>query len=52
MLTVCFHGVESTGKSVMAARMHERFGWPCVAEFGREYCETHGTDLTLSLIHI
>jgi len=47
MITVCFHGAESTGKSVMAARLFERFGWPCVPEFGREYCETHGTDLIM-----
>lgn len=47
MLTVCFHGAESTGKSVMAAHLFERFGWPCVPEYGREYCETHGTDLTM-----
>lgn len=48
MLTVCFHGAESTGKSVMAARLFERFGWPCVPEYGREYCETRGTDLTMA----
>ncbi|HQS98064.1 MAG: N-acetylglucosamine-6-phosphate deacetylase [Novosphingobium sp. 16-62-11] len=48
MLTVCFHGAESTGKSVMAARLNQRFGWPVVAEFGREYCETHGTDLVMA----
>lgn len=47
MLTVCFHGAESTGKSVMAARLREQFGWPVVREYGREYCETHGTDLTM-----
>lgn len=45
MLTVCFHGAESTGKSVLAARLHQRHGWPVVPEYGREYCETHGTDL-------
>lgn len=47
MLTVCFHGAESTGKSVMAGRLAARFGWPCVPEYGREYCERHGTDLTM-----
>lgn len=47
MLTVCFHGAESTGKSVMAGRLFERFGWPCVPEYGREYCETNGTDLVM-----
>lgn len=48
VLTVCFHGAESTGKSVMAARLHDRFGWPVVAEYGREYCEANGTDLAIS----
>ncbi len=47
MITVCFHGAESTGKSVMAGRLFERFGWPCVPEYGREYCETNGTDLMI-----
>ncbi|MFY7836506.1 MAG: AAA family ATPase [Novosphingobium sp.] len=47
MLTVCFHGAESTGKSVMGERLHERFGWPCVPEYGRTYCEEHGTDLSM-----
>ncbi len=45
MLTVCFHGAESTGKSVMAARLNARFGWPVVAEYGRDYCEARGTDI-------
>ncbi|WP_068071179.1 AAA family ATPase [Novosphingobium lentum] len=48
VIRVCLHGAESTGKSVLAARLHARFGWPVVPEFGREYCETHGTDLTLA----
>lgn len=48
MLTVCFHGAESTGKSVMAAQLNTRFGWPVVAEYGREYCELHGTDLAMA----
>lgn len=39
MKTVCFHGAESTGKSVMAQRLSQRFGWPWVPEFGRAYCE-------------
>lgn len=48
MLTVCFHGAESTGKSVMAERLHRRHGWPVVPEFGRHYCETRGTDLAMA----
>ena len=43
MIRVCFHGAESTGKSVLAQRLQQRFGWPWVAEYGREYAETHGT---------
>lgn len=48
MLTVCFHGAESTGKSVLAQRLQDRFGWPWVPEYGREYCERYGTDLTMA----
>lgn len=47
MIRVCFHGAESTGKSVLAQRLRTRFGWPWVAEYGREYAETHGTDFTM-----
>lgn len=48
MLRVCFHGAESTGKSVLAARLHDRFGWPWVPEYGREYCERNGTNLSMA----
>lgn len=48
MLRVCFHGAESTGKSVLAARLHHRFGWPWVPEYGRDYCERNGTDLSMA----
>lgn len=44
MITVCLHGAESTGKSVLA----ERLGYPWVPEYGRTYCEQHGTDLTMT----
>jgi NadR type nicotinamide-nucleotide adenylyltransferase len=44
MKTVCLHGAESTGKSVLAARL----GYPWVPEYGRTYCEEHGTDLTMA----
>ena len=52
MITVCFHGAESTGKSVLARALSEQFGYPWVPEFGREYCEakfarTGSTDLTM-----
>lgn len=44
MIRVCFHGAESTGKSVLA----ERLGYPWVPEYGRAYCEERGTDLTMA----
>ncbi|MDE2561925.1 MAG: AAA family ATPase [Sphingomonadales bacterium] len=47
MKRICLHGAESTGKSVLAQRLHARFGWPWVAEYGREYCETRGTELVM-----
>ncbi|WP_295630836.1 ATP-binding protein [Novosphingobium sp.] len=51
-MTVCFHGAESTGKSVLARALSARFGYPWVPEFGREYCEdkfarTGSTELTM-----
>ena len=52
VITVCFHGAESTGKSVLALALAARFGYPWVPEFGREYCEakfarTGSIDLTM-----
>lgn len=47
-LTICFHGAESTGKSVLAARLSQARGWPVVPEFGRIWAETHGTDFTMA----
>ena len=44
MITVCLHGAESTGKSVLA----ERLAYPWVPEYGRTYCEERGTDLTMA----
>ena len=46
--SVCLHGPESTGKSTIAPRLAQQFGGICVAEFGRTYCETFGTDLTMA----
>ena len=45
---VCFHGAESTGKSVLAAKLAHELGIVLVPEYGREYCETRGTDLTMA----
>ncbi len=44
MIRICFHGAESTGKSVLA----EKLGLPWVPEYGRAYCEERGTDLTMA----
>jgi NadR type nicotinamide-nucleotide adenylyltransferase len=44
VIRVCLHGAESTGKSALAARL----GYPWVAEYGRAYCEAHGTDLAMA----
>lgn len=46
--TVCFHGAESTGKSVLADRLARELGLPWVPEFGRTYCEERGTDLVMA----
>lgn len=45
MIRVCFHGAESTGKSVMARKLAHQYGCPWIPEFGRAYCESLGTDL-------
>jgi NadR type nicotinamide-nucleotide adenylyltransferase len=44
--TVCLHGPESVGKSVLAADLAAHFRTVFVPEYGRTYCEKHGTDLT------
>lgn len=41
----CLHGVESTGKSMMAERLARHFGTVWTPEYGRAHCETHGIDL-------
>lgn len=46
--TICLHGPESTGKSTMAPRLAKHYDSVCIAEFGRTYCETYGTDLTMA----
>ncbi|QGN54797.1 AAA family ATPase [Novosphingobium sp. Gsoil 351] len=48
MIRVCFHGAESTGKSVLGQKLASELGRPFVPEYGREYCETRGTDLTMA----
>jgi NadR type nicotinamide-nucleotide adenylyltransferase len=48
VIRVCFHGAESTGKSSLARKLATRFGCPLVAEYGRTYAETRGTDFALA----
>jgi NadR type nicotinamide-nucleotide adenylyltransferase len=51
-ITICLHGPESTGKTLMAPRLAADLGGTTVKEYGRDYAETHGiafsmTDLVL-----
>lgn len=48
MITVCFHGAESTGKSVLADKLSHELGATWVPEYGRTYCEERGTDLDMA----
>lgn len=48
MKTVCFHGAESTGKSVLCEHFLVQRGWPYVPEYGRTYTEERGVDLTMA----
>lgn len=48
MISVCFHGAESTGKSVLAQHLSRELGCRWVPEFGRTYCEQRGTDLAMA----
>jgi NadR type nicotinamide-nucleotide adenylyltransferase len=45
---ISLHGPESTGKSTLAAALARRFGTIWVPEYGRTYCEEHGTDLVMA----
>ena len=48
MIRVCFHGAESTGKSVLGSNLAAELCCPLVPEYGREYCESRGTGLTMA----
>jgi NadR type nicotinamide-nucleotide adenylyltransferase len=48
VIRLCFHGSESTGKSVLAAKLSAELGYPWVPEYGRTYCEEHGTELSMA----
>jgi NadR type nicotinamide-nucleotide adenylyltransferase len=53
MTTICLHGPESTGKTTLATRLATHFGCEVAPEYGREYCEDHGTDISMAeLVHI
>ena len=43
-LTICIHGVESVGKSILAERLAAHYSTVLVPEYGRTHCETYGTD--------
>ena len=44
--TVALHGVESVGKSTLAAQLANALGTSWVPEYGRAHCEVHGNDCT------
>ncbi len=53
MKRICLHGPESTGKSTLGTRLAAELGCEVVPEYGRAYCEAHGTDIdTDALVHI
>jgi NadR type nicotinamide-nucleotide adenylyltransferase len=53
MKRICLHGPESTGKSTLAKQLATHFGCEVVPEYGRAYCEAHGTDIDMAaLVHI
>ncbi len=45
---VCFHGAESTGKSMLAKKLAQDFGCPLVGEYGRTYAETIDINFRIS----
>ncbi len=47
MKTICLHGPESVGKSTMATMLSQHLDCEIVPEYGRAYCEEHGTDSTM-----
>jgi NadR type nicotinamide-nucleotide adenylyltransferase len=53
MKRICLHGPESTGKSTLGTRLAAHLGCEVVPEYGRAYCEAHGTDIGIAeLVHI
>lgn len=43
-LTICLHGVESVGKSMLGERLAAHYETIVVPEYGRAHCELYGTD--------
>lgn len=53
VITIGLAGAESTGKSWLADRLASHLGCEAVPEYGRLYCEQHGTDISMEeLVHI
>ena len=52
MIRVCFHGAESTGKSVLSRKLATELGCPLVAEYGREYWDLHNIERRLTLAQL
>jgi NadR type nicotinamide-nucleotide adenylyltransferase len=53
MKRICLHGPESTGKSTLGTRLAAHLGCEVVPEYGRAYCEAHGTNIGMAeLVHI
>jgi len=46
--TICLHGPESVGKSVLAGELAARLGGALVPEYGRTWCEVFGTDCSMA----
>jgi NadR type nicotinamide-nucleotide adenylyltransferase len=47
-MRVCFHGAESTGKTMLAQKLAQEFACPLAAEYGRTYAETIDTNFRLA----
>ena len=47
-MRVCFHGAESTGKTMLAKKLAQEFGCPLAPEYGRTYAETIDTNFRLA----
>jgi NadR type nicotinamide-nucleotide adenylyltransferase len=52
-MKICLHGAESTGKSTLGGQLSAHFGCELVPEYGRSYCQVHGTAIDMAaLVHI